>query len=95
MTDKVKVIFRKDKKNGDIIAFFPEILTNRYNIMSYMHIGQHSEASLEYYTNDTQNAKPDEYKSLLSELKRIYEDDKTQLTIRTKLNYNDLKKSWV
>ena len=47
--DKVKVIFRKDKE-GNIIAFLPELRVNRGNIMSYMHIGQHSEASYQFYT---------------------------------------------
>lgn len=42
--DKVKVIFRKNK-NNDVIAFFPEARVNYGNIMSYMHIGQHDEAS--------------------------------------------------
>ena len=35
--DKVKVIFRKDKKRN-IIAFLPELRVNHGNIMSYMHI---------------------------------------------------------
>lgn len=42
--DKVKVIFRKNKHN-DVIAFFPEESANYGNIMSYIHIGQHGEAS--------------------------------------------------
>ena len=42
--DKVKVIFRKNK-NNDVIAFFPESRVNYGNIMSYMHTGQHGEAS--------------------------------------------------
>jgi hypothetical protein len=49
-TTKTKVIFRKWKDNGDIIALFPELnfangAANRGNIMSYMHVGQHGEAS--------------------------------------------------
>ena len=46
--DKVKVIFRKDKE-GNIIAFLPELRVSHGNIMSYMHIGQHSEASYQFY----------------------------------------------
>ena len=46
--DKVKVIFRKDKE-GNIIAFFPELRVNYGNIASYMHIGQHSEADYWFY----------------------------------------------
>lgn len=94
MKDKIKVIFRKDKKSGEIIAFFPETEVNRYKIMSYMHIGQHSEASIYYYEIDTKKAEPSEYNSLLSELKKIYEDDKTELVIKTRINHNDLEKAW-
>lgn len=43
----MQIIFRKDKKTKDIVAFMPETLVHRYMIMSYMHIGQHSEVSLE------------------------------------------------
>ena len=46
--EKVKVIFRKNK-DGEVIAFFPEFHVQRGNIMSYMHIGQHGEASLDFY----------------------------------------------
>ena len=40
--DKVKVIFRKNK-DGDVIAFLPELRVNHGNIASYMHIGQHND----------------------------------------------------
>lgn len=69
--EKVKIIFRK-KGNG-IIAFLPKIRVNRGNIMSYMHIGQHSEASYDF-CNETKRATEEEYKSLLEELKQIYND---------------------
>lgn len=94
MKDKVKVIFRKDKKTGEIIAFFPETPVNRYNIMSYMHIGQHSEASYEFYSAGTKKAEPNEYEFLLKELKGIYEDDETELIIKTRLCYDDLIEAW-
>ena len=61
--DKVKVIFRKDR-DGNIIAFLPELRVNRGNIMSYMHIGQHSEASYELYT-DTKKVNEKEYDLIL------------------------------
>ena len=69
--DKVKVIFRNDRE-GNIIAFLPELRVNRGNIMSYMHIGQHSEASYQFYT-ETKKADKSEYNSLLDELERIYD----------------------
>ena len=89
--DKVKVIFRKDKK-GNIIAFFPELRVNYGNIASYMHIGQHSEASYQFYT-ETKKANESEYNSLLNELKRIYDD--CILVVKQRLRYDDLvNKAW-
>ena len=89
--DKVKVIFRKDKYN-DVIAFFPEARVNYGNIMSYMHIGQHDEASLEFYLT-TRKANENEYADLFAELRGIYDD--CQLVAKQRINYNDLRnKAW-
>ena len=89
--DKVKVIFRKDKE-GNIIAFLPELRVNRGNIMSYMHIGQHSEASYEFYLT-TRKANKNEYTDLFAELCKIYDD--CELVVKQKINYNDLRdKAW-
>jgi hypothetical protein len=81
------VIFKKDKRNNEVIAFFPETMfdgsVNRGNIMSYAHNGQHGEASLEYF----QSCKPcpeEEYADLLTELEGIYTDG---LTVVKKANY--------
>lgn len=87
----MQVIFRKDKKTKEIVAFLPEIPVNRYMIMSYMHVGQHSEACLEYYLS-TEVTSEEEYCNLYKELCGIYEE---KLTIRKKLNRNLLEKSWV
>ena len=88
--EKVKVIFRKIK-DGQVIAFFPEFHVQRGNIMSYMHIGQHGDASLEFYYS-TKKANPQEYEPLLNELKVVYDD--CILTVRQKLNYKDLLTAW-
>ena len=89
--NKVKVIFRKDKE-GSIIAFLPELRVNHGNIMSYMHIGQHSEASYQFYT-ETKKANESEYNSLLDELKSIYDD--CILVVNQRLRYDDLVyKAW-
>ena len=90
--EKVKVIFRKVKnpytKEYDVVAFFPQIEANYGYIMSYMHIGQHDEASVEFYW-ETKKATEEEYKPLLNELKGIYDD--CVLVIKQKMNYNDLR----
>lgn len=90
---KLKVLFRKDKTDGDITAFFPEFPANHGNIACYQHIGQHGEASLSYY-HETELAKPEEYAELYHELHTIYKDT-MELTVRQRLNWNDLTgKSW-
>lgn len=88
--ENLKVIFRKTK-DGEIIAFFPEASANFGNILSYMHIGQHGEASLEFY-QETNKATETEYNALLMELKTIYDD--YNLIVKQKINYRDLRKAW-
>ena len=93
--DKVKVIFRKVKSgdfNGDIIAFFPELPATFGNMVCYEHIGQHGEACIDYYYNDTVHANPKEYAELYRELQRIYDD--VILVIKQRLNYDILRKNW-
>lgn len=93
--EKVKVIFRKAKnpysKEYEVVAFFPEIEANNGRILSYMHIGQHSEADLGFY-HETKKATEEEYKPLLEELKVRYDD--CELVVRQKINYKDLYKAW-
>ena len=89
--DKVKVIFRKDKE-GNVIAFLPELRVNHGNIASYMHIGQHGEADYLFY-KETKKADETEYNPLLEELKRIYDD--CTLVVKQRLCYDDLvNKAW-
>ena len=87
--EKLKVIFRKS--GNDVIAFLPENRVNSRNIMSYMHIGQHGEASYDFY-NGTKRASEVEYKPLFEELKQRYDD--CILEVKQRLCYDDLLKSW-
>jgi hypothetical protein len=70
MTDEYKttVIFKK-WQDGDVIALFPEEKFGEY-ISSYMHVGQHSEAT-PALLNDLENATPQEFFDLKSELESI------------------------
>lgn len=66
-----KVIFRKYRKGGDILALFPEVpADNRgHYCQSYEHVGQHGAA--DYYGcihKLTVPAKPVEYADLMAEL---------------------------
>jgi hypothetical protein len=66
------VIFRKFT-SGEIIALFPQYsgsTQNRYNIMSYMHVGQHSAADIGIVRN-TKLASPAEYAPLKRELESL------------------------
>lgn len=88
--EKLKVIFRK--VDSEIIAFFPELPARYTFIMSYMHVGQHSEASLAFY-HDSKAATIEEYMPLLEELKSVYND--CELIVRQRMNYHDLMdKAW-
>lgn len=70
-----KVIFRKYKDNGYILALFPYEVHNGHLITCYEHIGQHGAADYNHCINMTVPAKPHEYKNLLAELKRQGYDD--------------------
>ncbi len=71
MKDMLPVIFRTDGK--EVTAFFPTLGANPGFIVCYAHIGQHSEASSEYYYS-TKPAKENEYSDLLNELTQVYDD---------------------
>ena len=71
------VIFKKDRKDGTVVAFFPETLhdgsCNPGKIMSYEHNGQHGEASIDYF-HECRPCSEEEYADLLTELEGIYTD---------------------
>jgi len=67
-----RVIFRKWKSDGSVIAFFLDQPDWPY-VMSYEHIGQHGHGM--YPNPQTEPATAQEYASLLNELKQIGYDD--------------------
>ena len=75
-SDTMDVIFKKDR-TGEVTAFFPETVydgsCNPGMIMCYVHNGQHSEASLDYF-NKCRPCSEEVYADLLTELERIYDD---------------------
>ena len=80
----MKVIFRKDKKTNETIAFFPETYKNGM-VDCYTHIGQHSQASIEYYWQNTKRIhSSEEYSSLWKELEMIGYDN---LKLCFRMNY--------
>lgn len=65
------VHFKKNK--GDIIAFFIDV---EHGLMSYQHIGQHAEASRQFY-RECEECDFEEYEPLLKELYQIGYDNIT------------------
>lgn len=78
-----KVVFRKFRDQGDVIALFPEI--DQTMCMSYQHIGQHGGADYNRlvagWDGLTVPATPEEYAPLLAELRAI---GYTDLVVRTR-----------
>ena len=66
--EKTKVVFRKWKNEGDIIALFPEIDQGPGCCLSYMHVGQHGEADYDHVIKKTIPANKEEYADLEKEL---------------------------
>lgn len=69
-----RIVFRKYwnkwNKAWTPIAFMPDVEANPGNIMSYEHMGQHGEASMDYYWS-TKPCEPELYAPLLKELEGI------------------------
>ena len=93
--EKFQVIFRMVynpyTKEYECEAFFPEAVASYGKIVNYAHIGQHSEAGLEWYWK-SKKASPEQYTELYNELKDIYYD--VELVIKQRLNYDVLRKNW-
>lgn len=82
---EIKVIFRKDKETKEIIGFLPQLIARGGKILSYVRMGQHFEADIEYYEKQTIKADEEEYKSLFNEMQSIYDGE---LVIRKRINHN-------
>lgn len=69
----VKVIFRKFRSGGDVLAIFPEVPhdTQAGHCLSYAQVGQHGCASVFLTSVHTSPAKPEDYADLKAELERI------------------------
>lgn len=70
-TFKTKVVFRKYKDNGDILALFPEVDEGNYKCSCYERIGQHGAADYSHCIRITTPAKEEEYKALKNELESM------------------------
>ena len=90
-------IIKEDDGTVTPILFFPEFEVNHGKILSYQHMGQHAEASIQFFW-DTKTPKgisketAQELNALIEEYKAKLDDDE-YLVIRTRLHYDDL--CWV
>ena len=66
---KTDVMFRTDKGNGEIVAYFPYEIHHGYTASCYVHLGQHGAACHEWVLEKTVPCS--DYKVLASELKDI------------------------
>lgn len=67
--NKINVAFRKFE-DGEVIAIFPDIKEGDNEVLSYMHIGQHSACSVGLM-DELDKANENEYFSLKKELENI------------------------
>jgi hypothetical protein len=65
---ETRVIFKMSL--GECVAFLLDCEANHGNVLSYMHIGQHGEASMEFF-RECKLATKEEYKNLREELESI------------------------
>lgn len=65
---ETRVIFKMS--DGECVAFLLDCPANYGNVLSYMHVGQHGEASLEFF-RECRLATEEEYKDLREELESI------------------------
>jgi len=61
-----KVIFRRVKESGRIVAFFVNFKENGNRIISYQHVGKYNTSSEDFYINNTEPT--DDFFDLLNEL---------------------------
>ena len=88
--EKTKVIFRKDKRNGEIDAIFPEIIGTHdpYTMSCYAHIGQHSTCSMCHVWYNTIKPTEEEIQPLKKELEELFGYN---LDIKYKMTQKHLK----
>jgi hypothetical protein len=80
------VIFRK-RRNGDILALFPYMVSERGYCQSYMHFGQAGAADYNICIALTKPATPEEYAELKAELEQVCG---YQLTVAKRRHYRAL-----
>lgn len=63
-----RVIFKQDR--GEVMAFLLDVPSNYGRVVCYAHVGQHSEADINY-ARWCKPARPEQYKALQEELESL------------------------
>lgn len=79
----VRVVFKKDRKTGEIVAVLPEGKGGSLMVSCYTHEGQHSVCSVGYLLSEVVSASEPEYRPLLEEMQSLYGE--TRLLVRKRL----------
>jgi hypothetical protein len=82
-----RVIFKIS--DGECVAFLLDCPANYGNVLSYIHVGQHGEASIEFFS-ECKLATEEEYKDLREELESIG----YRLYLRSRWNGNRKSQRW-
>ena len=78
------------KHEGDVIAFLVDTERNG-TMMCYQHIGQHSEATYQFYYDECEECDFEEYEPLLKELYQVGYDDLVVVMGRSRfINYLEI-----
>lgn len=90
-----KVIFKmarySDGSEEEVLAFFPGASANRGNVMSYAHVGQHGEASYDFFLENCRQCSEKEYLPLKKELEKLFG---YRFKIVKRITRKDLEEAW-
>ena len=67
MKTKVQYLIHPEDETRTVFALFTDLKEGTNTVLSYEHVGQHSQCSLEY-ASECYEATPDQYKDLQREL---------------------------
>ena len=91
-----KVIFKMarydDMRLGkEVVAFFPGASANKGMVMCYSHVGQHCEASYDFYLKNCRACYEKEYRPLMKELEDLFG---YRFKIMKRMTRKDLEEAW-
>lgn len=92
----IDVIKRVAKVDSEALLFFIGDSVSRGMLSSYAHIGQHSEASWEYYTQDTRAPASEHEQRQCERLLEEWRDmpDPVEYRVAKRINAKKLSDSW-